>query len=83
MAGMAVTLFLLVLIYIAPLLGPHISSKELALKLDRLMNSGENITFYLKVRASFLFYTDRKAEVLETPQQLMEYMVNRIFDMLI
>ena len=76
-AGMAVTLFLLILIYITPLLGPHISSKELALKLDKLMDSGENIKFYLKARASFLFYTDRSAELLKNPQQLMEYMANR------
>jgi uncharacterized membrane protein len=76
-AGMAVTLFLLVWIYIAPLLGPLISSKELALKLDKLLDPGESITFYLKARASFIFYTDRSAELLENPQQLMEYMVNR------
>jgi 4-amino-4-deoxy-L-arabinose transferase-like glycosyltransferase len=76
-AGMAATLFLLVWIYIAPLLGPLISSKELALKLDKLMDPGESITFYLKARASFLFYTDRSAELLENPKQLMEYMDNR------
>ena len=76
-AGMTVTLFLLISIYITPLLGPHISSKELALKLDKLIDSGESIKFYLKARASFLFYTDRSAELLENPQQLMEYMVNR------
>jgi len=76
-AGMAATLFLLVWIYIAPLLGPLISSKELALKLDKLMDPGESVTFYLKARASFLFYTDRSAELLENPKQLMEYMDNR------
>ena len=76
-AGMAVTLFLLVWIYIAPLLGPLISSKELALKLDKLMDPGESITFYLKDRASFLFYTDRRAEMLENAKQLMEYLDNR------
>jgi hypothetical protein len=76
-AGMAATLFLLVLIYIAPLLGPLISSKELALKLDKLLDPGERITFYLKARASFIFYTDRSAELLENPQQLMEYMDHR------
>jgi 4-amino-4-deoxy-L-arabinose transferase-like glycosyltransferase len=76
-AGMAATLFLLVLIYIAPLLGPLISSKELALKLDKLLDPGESITFYLKARASFIFYTDRSAELLENPQQLMEYMEHR------
>ena len=73
---MAATLFLLVLIYIAPVLGPLISSKELALKLDKLVEPGESITFYLKARASFIFYTDRSAELLEDPQQLTEYMAN-------
>jgi len=75
-AGMAATLFLLVLIYIAPLLGPLISSKELALKLDKLMEPGESIKFYLKDRPSFIFYANRSAELLENPQQLMEYMNN-------
>jgi len=73
-AGMVATLFLLLLIYIVPLLGPLVSDKELALKLDKLTPPEENIRFYLKVRASFLFYTDRKAEVLENQQQLIEYM---------
>jgi len=75
-AGMAATLFLLVWIYIAPVLGPLRSSKELALNLDKLLDPGESITFYLKARASFLFYTDRSAELLENPPQLMEYMAN-------
>ena len=73
-AGMATSLFLLLLIFIVPILGPNVSSKELALKLDKLMKPGENIKFYLKARASFLFYTDRKAEMLQNPQQLKEYM---------
>ena len=73
-AGMATSLFLLLLIFIVPILGPNVSSKELALKLDKLMKPGKNIKFYLKARASFLFYTDRKAELLQNPQQLKEYM---------
>jgi 4-amino-4-deoxy-L-arabinose transferase-like glycosyltransferase len=73
-AGMAASLFLLVLIFIAPILGPNVSGKELALKLDKLMKPGESIKFYIKARASFLFYTDRKAELLQNPQQLKEYM---------
>jgi 4-amino-4-deoxy-L-arabinose transferase-like glycosyltransferase len=75
-AAMTATLFLIVLIYIAPLLGPLISSKELALKLDKLMEPGESIKFYLKGRPSFIFYANRSAELLENPQQLMEYMDN-------
>ena len=73
-AGMAATLFLLVLIFIVPILSPLVSSKELALKLDKLMRPGESIKFYLKARATFLFYTDRKAELLQNPQQLKDYM---------
>jgi len=73
-AAMTATLFLLVLIYLVPMLGPLVSGKELALKLDKLMPPGESIRFYLKARASFLFYTNRTAEVLENPQELKEYM---------
>jgi len=73
-AGMVTSLFLLFLIFIVPVLGPNISGKELALKLDRLMKPGESIKFYLKARSSFLFYTDRKAELLQNPQQLKDYM---------
>jgi len=73
-AGMAATAFLIFLIFIAPILGPHVSGKELALKLDQLMKPGENITFYLKARASFLFYTDRRAALLNNPQELKDYL---------
>jgi hypothetical protein len=38
------------------------------------MKPGENIKFYLKARASFFFYTDRKAELLQNPQQLKDYL---------
>ena len=72
-AAMVATLFFLVLIYIVPLLGPLVSCKELALKLDILMQPGESILFYRRARASFLFYTDRTAELVENPQQLKEY----------
>jgi 4-amino-4-deoxy-L-arabinose transferase-like glycosyltransferase len=72
--GMTATIFLLVLIYIAPLIGSLVSTKELALKLDRLMEPGKSITFFHKARASFLFYTDRTGKILQNPQQLMDYM---------
>ncbi len=72
--GMVTTILLLALIFIVPVLGPLVSCKELALKLDRLMKPDESIKFYRKARASFLFYTDRTAEVLENPQQLKNYM---------
>ena len=71
--GMAATVLLLLLIYIVPLVGPLVASKELALKLDKLMEPGESIKFYRKARATFLFYTDRKAELLQNPQQLKDY----------
>ena len=73
-AAITATLFPLVLIYIVPMLGPLVSYKDLALKLDNLMPPGESIRFYRKARASFFFYTDRTAEVLENPQELKEYM---------
>ncbi len=72
-AGMATSLLLLFLIFVVPALGPQVSGKELALKLDKLMKPGESITFYRKARASFLFYTDRKAQLLQNPQQLKDY----------
>ena len=73
-AATVTTLFVLVLIYVVPLLGPLVSGKELALKLDKLMAPGENIRFYLKARASFLFYTNRSVELLKNPRQLNKYM---------
>ena len=73
-AAMVTTFFVLVLIYVIPLLGPLVSGKELALKLDKLMAPGENIRFYLKARASFLFYTNRSVELLKNPRQLKKYM---------
>ena len=73
-AAMMATLFLLVLIYLVPMLGPLVSCKELALKLDKLMQPGASIRFYHKARASFLFYTNRTGKVLENPEQLQKYM---------
>ncbi len=77
LTAMVATLFVLVLIYIVPLLGPLVSCKQLALKLDNLMPPGESIRFYHRARASFLFYTNRTGEVLQNPQQLKGYMDSR------
>jgi 4-amino-4-deoxy-L-arabinose transferase-like glycosyltransferase len=77
LTAMVATLFVLVLIYIVPLLGPLVSCKQLALKLDNLMPPGESIRFYHRAMASFLFYTNRTGEVLQNPQQLKGYMDSR------
>jgi len=74
LAGMTATAFLIFLIFITPVLGPVVSGKELALKLDQLIKPGESIKFYLKARASFLFYTDRRAALLKNPQELKDYL---------
>ena len=74
LAGTVITVLLLLLIFIIPSVEPFRSGKELARKVDKLIKPAENLVFYLKARETFLFYTDRRAVALKTPQALRDYM---------
>lgn len=59
---------------IAPAIAPYRSSKHLALVLDRIAPRKENVVFFRKVRESVLFYTNRRASVLNKPAELLDYL---------
>jgi large subunit ribosomal protein L9 len=49
--------------------------KKLALEMDSLLPSGEKLVFFRNLRDSALFYTDRRAIVLHSEQELLDYLV--------
>ena len=74
--GTVITVYLFSLIFLVPPIEPFRSSKELARKIDKLIAPSEDLVFYLKARETFLFYTNRMAVVLKTPQELRDYMAS-------
>ena len=69
LTGTSMVLFNLVL---APPVGPYRATKELGLRLDQRLPSGERYVFYNRIRDSAMFYTNREALVLENPAELQE-----------
>ena len=69
-----ITVFLFSLIFVIPQIEPFRSGKELAKKIDNLLGPKEDIVFYGKVGDTFLFYTNRSAVLLKTPQELKNYL---------
>ena len=59
---------------LAPSVGPYRATKELGLRLDQRLAPGEKFVFYQRIRDSAMFYTDREAAVLETPDEIVELM---------
>ncbi|MBW2056592.1 MAG: glycosyltransferase family 39 protein [Deltaproteobacteria bacterium] len=80
-AGLMALAFLFIVVAILPSVNPYRSTRGLAQELDRLVPPGEKLVFFEKLKDSALFYTDRKALVLDTPQQLMDYLASpkRVF----
>lgn len=74
--GTVITVLLFSLIFLVPPVEPFRSGKILAHKIDQLIAPSEDLVFYLKARDTFLFYTDRRAAVLKTPQALRDYMAS-------
>jgi hypothetical protein len=62
------------LVILMPVIDPYRSTREIALELDRVLPPGEKLAFYHEVRESALFYTDREALLLETPEALAAYL---------
>ena len=74
--GTVIAVFLFFLIYLAPQIEPFRSSKEMAKKIDKLLAPQENLVFYHTPRDTFLFYTNRMATKLNTPQELRDYLAS-------
>ena len=55
-------------------MNPYRSTKGFALKLDRMLPPGEKLVFGRVLRDSALFYTNRKALLLTTRKELMNFL---------
>ena len=78
-ASMVVTVtgvFLLALIYLVPQIEPYRSGKVLARQIDQMLDPAEKIVFYDRAGETFLFYTNRRVTVLETPRELEDYLAS-------
>lgn len=72
-AMIAATLVIFLLVF-APAVNPFRCTKQLAAEYDRLAPEDERFVFYGRILESALFYHNRKAIVLDTPQQLKQYL---------
>ncbi|MGD8715306.1 MAG: hypothetical protein PVG70_12220, partial [Desulfobacterales bacterium] len=59
---------------IVPSVNPYRSSREFARLYDQLIPPDEKLVFYRRIKESALFYTNRKAIVLKTPDAISEYL---------
>ncbi len=57
-----------------PLMNPYRSTWSLAKEMDSLLPPGENLVFFKMLRDSALFYTDRRATVLQSEDELQNYL---------
>jgi len=74
LAGVIVCVVLFVLLVVVPLMNPYRSTKGFALKLDRMLPPGEKLVFGRILRDSALFYTNRKAILLTTRKEMMDFL---------
>ena len=66
--------FLFALMVVVPMLNPYRSTKRFALKLDRMLPPGEKLVFGRVLRDSTLFYTNRRAVLLTTRKELINFL---------
>ena len=81
MAGTVVTAILFLLVLMVPSVDPYRSTKGLAQKVDQMLPPGEKLVFFDSLKDSALFYTNRRALVLTTAQELEAYLASdkRVF----
>jgi len=63
-------------IYI-PLINPYRSTKGLAKEMDGMLSPGENLVFFRMLWDSALFYTNRRATILYSEQELQHYLASK------
>ena len=69
-----VSILIVFLLIIVPSVNPYRSSREFARLYDQLIPPDEKLAFYRRIKESALFYTNRKAIVLKTPNALSKYL---------
>jgi 4-amino-4-deoxy-L-arabinose transferase-like glycosyltransferase len=66
--------FLMALVAYLPSIDPYRSTRTLAREMDRRLPPGEKLVFFWRLRDSALFYTDRKATILYSEQEVLSYL---------
>jgi hypothetical protein len=72
-ATFAVGILVFIAVYV-PQMTPYRSTRTLAREMDRVLPSGEPLVFFRRLWDSALFYTNRRAIVLNTEEQLLDYL---------
>ena len=65
---------LVLLVLYLPAIDPYRSTVNLAKQMDRLLPPGEKLVFFSKLRDSALFYTDRRATILYSENELRDHL---------
>jgi 4-amino-4-deoxy-L-arabinose transferase-like glycosyltransferase len=60
----------------APIMDPYRSTRTLAKEMDSALPPGEPLVFFWRLWDSALFYTNRRATVLHTEEQLLAYLAS-------
>ena len=74
LAGAIVSAILFCFLVILPIMDPYRSTRGLALKLDQVLAPGEKLVLVRVMRDSTLFYTNRKALLLNTRKELTDFL---------
>jgi 4-amino-4-deoxy-L-arabinose transferase-like glycosyltransferase len=59
-----------------PLINPYRSTKGLAKEMDGMLPPGENLVFFRTLWDSALFYTNRRVTILQSEQELQQYLAS-------
>jgi glucan phosphoethanolaminetransferase (alkaline phosphatase superfamily) len=71
--GVGILIFLTAYV---PVMDPYRSTRALAKEMDSMLTPGEPLVFFRKLWDSALFYTNRRATVLNTEEMLLEYLAS-------
>jgi 4-amino-4-deoxy-L-arabinose transferase-like glycosyltransferase len=74
LAGTVVSVMVFFELTIVPSINPYFTTKELARRLDRMVPPGEKLVFINSEKDTALFYTGRKARILRTPQETIDFL---------
>jgi 4-amino-4-deoxy-L-arabinose transferase-like glycosyltransferase len=84
LAGTMVSILIFVDLAVLPSINPYLSTRDLVQGMDRMVPAGEKLAYFPSLEGAGLFYTDRRALVLKTPQELKRYLSSdqRVFCMI-
>jgi 4-amino-4-deoxy-L-arabinose transferase-like glycosyltransferase len=74
LVAMMVIIFTAAKLFVLPEVSHFKSARELALRMNQILPPGDPVVFYRDIRESVLFYSGRRAVVLETREELSDYL---------